>query len=189
MLKTNSSLKFRKALFILISLFILTNSIKAKTPQNGYRGFLEWNTEVGWENNWGVSETYWLYGLSTSHGYQFNPHLFIGAGVWLQSSSEHVPWKISLPIFAQARTDWEFGKVPLFIDLKAGGVLNGRNSLDVPGNEKIFISPSFGYHLDWGRKVGANFSIGVSIFGYMNTNSHSGPYWKALPSVSFGIDF
>lgn len=149
---------------IILLLFVFNLKIFAKDPDKGYRGFVEWNMDFGSYdsyrhlNNAALEQYkahYILYGISTTHGYQFNPHFFLGAGVWIQFGAGDVLHRLELPIFLQSRTDWTFGKIPLYFDLRLGGTFSGRTIEN--GDDKLLISPTVGYRLNWGRRVCANF--------------------------------
>lgn len=176
----------------------------AKEPVKGYRGFVELNADIGWVSNpYYVSnsgspnslryenETFCLYGISTSHGFQFNSHWFIGAGVWIQSNTNQIPSNIhlSVPVFIHGRTDWTFGKVPLYADLRIGGTISGSSTRY--GRDKVFVTPTIGYHFDWGRRVSANIGIGISLHGYDRYGDKGSLdfKWLSMPSVKIGIEF
>lgn len=188
----------RKQIFIILMVSIFSFIIEAKEPSKGYRGFVEVNADFGsYEayrntNNTFMEEYnahYMLYGISTSHGYQFNPHFFVGAGVWIQAGAGNVLHRLAWPVFIQGRTDWTFGKVPLYFDLRLGGTIYGQ-TID-SGDDKLLISPTVGYRLDWGKRVSANFGIGISIHGCDDGGIHGGTHYTLypLPTFRFGIEF
>lgn len=186
----------KSLLIILLSIFSFV--AEAKEPTKGYRGFVELNMNLGsydaYKNTTNTfmeeyNAHYMLYGISTSHGYQFNPHLFVGAGVWIQAGAGNVLHRLALPVFIHGRTDWTFGKVPLYFDLRLGGTFYGR-TID-RGDDKLIISPTVGYRLDWGKRVCANFGIGISIHGCDDGGSQGETHytWRPLPSLRIGIEF
>ena len=62
------------------------------------------------------------------------------------------------PLFLQGRADFLFGKLTPFGDLRIGyNVANGGG---------IYVSPTVGYRFNWGRKMGVNLGLGMSIAGY-----------------------
>ena len=181
---------------------MLSTSVFAKYPDRGYRGFLEQNIEIGWDEHlryvpspgegWmdyfeSYTSTFVLWGLSTSHGYQFNPHFFLGAGVTFQIATGDVMQRLELPLFIHARTDWTFGKYPVFGDLRIGGTLSAREMKG--GEDKFQITPSVGYRLDWGRRTCGNISLGVSLHGCDDTGWATHITWHPLPLIRFGIEF
>lgn len=88
---------FKKTTIVILFILLIGIFASAKEPEKGCRGFVELNTEfyVDKELSYPIigppfeyKENYWLYGLSTSHGYQFNLHLFLGGGIWFQFGGE-----------------------------------------------------------------------------------------------------
>lgn len=63
-----------------------------------------------------------------------------------------------LPLYLNAHTDWKFGKFTPFGDIKLG-----YNFVDGGG---IYFSPSVGYRFNWGRKLGINLGVGLTVKGY-----------------------
>lgn len=128
---------------------------QAREPQRGYRGFAEWETNIS-EFMFDSEEFFiWLHeGVSTSHGYQFNPHLFVGGGVLFESGVLRA-WDWLVPVFAHVRTDQKWGSFTPFGDLRIG-----YNFVDARG---IYFSPTIGYHFDWGRRVGLNLGVGMTL--------------------------
>ena len=181
-----------------------SSAMDAKPLKKGYRGFVNLEAETfrdrkdyylpdGYHK--GKNEVRCFFGISTTQGYQFNEHLFVGAGVWLQSSSEREieNYFLSYPVYGDVRTDWTFGKVSLFGELRAGYTFKGRRMLfkeEEKGQDKIYINPNVGYRLDWGSGVAANFSFGLALHGYHdNWDGASEYHFKASPSLKIGIEF
>lgn len=112
----------RILLFTLAAFSILT--LSAKQPEKGYRGFLDWSNSICRQAVWSfsagkpVKETQLYTGVSTSHGYQFNPNIYVGAGIGLEHNKK---WDSNIvPLFLDVRTDQEFGKFTPFADLRLG---------------------------------------------------------------------
>lgn len=169
-------------ILFLISVF----AVGANDLRRGYRGFTEWNTDVAFYNE-GYSSCEWHYGLSTTHGFQFNPHLFIGAGIWMECSESRSDDRgLSFPVFLQVRTDRTFGKFPLYADLRLGCTIFGRKMYNNE-DSKLYISPTLGYRLDWGRKVCLNFGIGLTLRGCDSGMNHI--TWHPQPSIRIGMEF
>ncbi len=187
----------------LISLLVITASafgVTARQPEVGYRGFVEWSNDYRSQKPFLGPDTRFnaLYtGFSTSHGYQFNPWLFVGAGIEYEYCSK-LEEHLLIPFF-QGRTDLSFGKFTPFGDIRIGYNLV-NNMLD----NGFYFSPNIGYRFNWGRKVGINVGAGVSILlrklnsydtvttpeGYI-TYYKTGTYYKGKAFFSFriGIDF
>lgn len=146
-----------KKFLSLICAICCISSICAREPQRGYRGFLEWSNDITsqkYGETW--SKTFYFTGLSTSHGYQFNPNLFIGAGFELEREIDIDTW--IAPIFAQVRTDQTWGKYTPFGDLRLG-----YNFTDGAG---YFLSPTVGYRFNFGHKTNLNIGVGLTLRGY-----------------------
>ena len=139
-------------IFILAALFISTNAF-ARQPQKGYRGFIDWTNDIRSESDGELRATWWYTGLSTSHGYQWNPWLFTGAGIDLQ----YHPGTGSgiAAVFFQGRTDLKFGKFTPFGDMRLG-----YSCTDGGG---VYFSPNIGYRFNWGRKMGVNIGAGITV--------------------------
>ncbi|MDE6301912.1 MAG: hypothetical protein K2M19_09380 [Muribaculaceae bacterium] len=146
---------------ILVTLITLAACLcaSARQPHAGYRGFFEWSNDLRQEEFWpGFSgrSTLFYTGFSTSHGYQCTPWVFVGAGLSLEycpANESHI-----LAPFVQGRTDLKFGNFTPFGDVRVG-----YNLSDGGG---IYFSPSVGYRFNWGRKVGINLGVGLTLQGY-----------------------
>ncbi|MDE6557183.1 MAG: hypothetical protein K2K55_09525 [Duncaniella sp.] len=128
--------------------------------RKGYRGFVDANADLSFgRDGWGDRRTSVYYGLSTSHGYQINPHFFVGAGVMYERYrlSEYNDG-CEFPVFLHTRTEWTFGRFPLYGDVRIGGV--------ILGHYRLYFSPTVGYRLNLGRKCNLNFGIGMNFRGY-----------------------
>ncbi len=146
-----------KKLILLLFLSFLTLSASARQPNRGYRGFLEWSNDLYFYNapGWG-NHASWFTGFSTSHGMQFNRWLFVGAGLeyeYCRNEGRH----ICAP-FIQGRADLKFDRFSPFADIRIG--------YDLTSEGRIFFSPTVGYRFNWGRKVGINLGIGLTLVNY-----------------------
>lgn len=169
----------------------------AKQPERGYRGFVDWTNDVyGVDNLLGGKTTVFYTGVSTSHGYQINPYLFVGAGFGLQFDAKD-NHSARVPAFLQARTDLSVGKFTPFVDLRGGYNLTQGGGM--------YLSPNIGYRFNWGRGMGVNVGLGMSflenrfdvyntfidpVTGYLQYVS-VGKVSKKFSTFSFrvGIDF
>jgi hypothetical protein len=190
----------KKLLSLLLSLCV-ASSVFALSPQRGYRGFLEWSNDITTYKDFeDLRITFYYTGVSTSHGYQFNPHFFLGAGLAIQPYTGGGIWKV--PVFVQARTDQQWGKFTPFGDLRVGYDIG-----DSDGSSGYYFSPTVGYRFNWGRKVGLNVALGLSLkrysidmynvdfrnedgfvtvdYEYLGVNHHTKPYF----TFRVGIDF
>lgn len=146
-----------KRLFItLAALTALTISTHARQPERGYRGFVDWNNSLRTSNTPFGKSTEFYTGLSTSHGYQFNPLLFVGAGVDYEYCSSISSTICSF--YLHGRTDLKFGHFTPFGDLRIG--------YNVASGGGFYLSPSVGHRFDLGRKVGINLGVGLTLQAY-----------------------
>lgn len=157
-----------KKAFILSTLILIASLFAAaRQPERGYRGFIELSNRYrhgtyNWNNNaWTYTEFYT--GFSTSHGFQFNPWLFVGAGIDYEIDHKDIPdlyfYDYTLSLFVQGRTDLKFGHFTPFADVRIGYNANASES----GN--LYFSPSIGYRFNWGRKIGLNVGVGYTLDG------------------------
>ena len=130
-----------------------------KGPQRGYRGFvdLEYYKSID-----AISRNH--YGISTSHGYQFKPWLFVGAGAGIKlSHKKHYenfdrPPKdfYMFPVFADVRFDLLKNKFSPFLDCRVGYTL---------GNKAygVMLNPSLGCRIGLSNRLAINATIGYSL--------------------------
>lgn len=144
----------RYLIYFFVIAFLAT-SVNAKELKSGYRGFFEWDNHLTRYDEWIPAHrvTYYYSGLSTSHGYQINPHVFVGAGLAIDYCQRDE--SIEVPLFLQARTDFRFGRFTPFADLRGGYTLTDGECWN--------LSPTIGYRFDWGRRVGLNIGLGATI--------------------------
>lgn len=155
----------------------------ASEPKKGYRGFVDLNGQALFQKKY--SDDYDIvhsnFGFTTTHGYQFNEHFFVGGGTGILVTTVNYDWfacGLNIPVYAAGRIDWKIKKVPLFADLALGSFLC------IGGN--MFVTPSVGYHCSWGRKVSLNIGAGVLWHWYDRDCNYNR---KLMPSVKIGIEF
>ena len=118
------------------------------TRTKGYRGWVEAGGAVGL-GEYGSG----IFSFSTSHGYQFNPYFFLGAGIGVDY---HFDWEtVFMPIFANARAYFIDGKISPFMDVKIG-----YSPVDESG---LYFSPSVGVSFGTSKKCAVNLSIGYNL--------------------------
>lgn len=90
--------------------------------KRGYRGF----AEVGGSFYTDQPEYYYGFDITTTHGYQINRWLFLGAGIGLQSyklheySPEKTKTQLTLPLYADIRTYFMRTAVKPFAEMQIG---------------------------------------------------------------------
>lgn len=197
----------KKAL-ILFTFFLLAIGVKAEDLSRGYRGFLDWDNNVMSEHSGGSASykiTYWNTGVSTLHGFQFNPHFYLGAGFAIgrrlafdkYDYEDNSTWG---QLMIDARTDQTFGKFTPYADLKFGVWLNYWSG------SGPFLTPSVGYRFHIVRKLNLNVGLGATMLWWsegswstpvydgagniVGSKSHSGKtYLKGMFNFRVGIDF
>lgn len=152
-------MKIIRPILFLITAFIISVSAFAGEPRKGYRGFVDANVDFSFnQGRYDDNAVTTYYGLSTSHGYQFNSHYFLGAGLMYERTHPLFHSIFQVPVYVHARTDWTFGRFPVYGDIRIGGV--------VLGEYRFYFSPTVGYRLSIGRKSNLNFGIGMNFRGY-----------------------
>lgn len=104
--------------------------------------------------------------ISSSHGYQFNPYIFVGGGLGLHFMREyftdgnrdtpldHRDRFVDVPVFANARFTFIEQNITPFVDIKAGYFLTHHGGL--------YLSASIGCRFATWNRHAVNLSIGYS---------------------------
>lgn len=153
--KNNPMLKFTKSLAC-FAILLSSLTSNAKQPERGYRGFIEWSNDYRSEQGFITRINNYFTGATTSHGYQINSTFFVGAGVGVERCTKFDDW--IAPVFVQGRADLLFGKFTPFADMRLGYQFGQGGG--------IYFSPAVGYRFNWGRKVGINLGIGMTLAAY-----------------------
>lgn len=150
-----------KKVFLLLALLSSVICSNAQnTAKNCYRGFVDAGYSVGiGDYNFGRFE------VNTSHGYQINPYLFIGAGAGLhfmysyKTKDMDIPLdvrdsKVDIPVFANIRCNFLKKKVSPFVDVKGGTYVTNDGGL--------YVNASAGCRFSINEKQAINLSIGYA---------------------------
>ncbi len=116
--------------------------------RTGYRGFIDLGYAAG-VGDYGDG----VFTVSTSHGYQFNPYFFVGAGIGVDYHFDYET--MFLPIFADLRGYFIDGRISPFI-----GVKIGYSPVDGTG---LYFNPSVGASFGISRELALNISIGYNL--------------------------
>lgn len=149
---------------VLIAVTTLCSSY-ASEPQRGYRGFVEWDNSFCnlpyFDNSTGEYEKdlQWMIGFTTTHGYQINNNLFVGAGILLNLGFPMLEGTIAT--FLDVRYDRCLNKFRPFGDIRIGYANVGYALTDEKGG--IYISPTVGHRFNWGGKFGVNIGVGATV--------------------------
>lgn len=149
-----------------IAALALVATAYGRHPSRGYRGFVDWSSDVRREKVFNGSATNFVTGVTTTHGCQFNPWLFAGGGVGVEYGSKFGNYIV--PIYADVRFDPLMGSFSPFADIRLG-----YSCTDGGG---VYFSPSVGYRIDLGRKVGINIGLGMSVKGWKSDVYEIGYY-------------
>lgn len=158
------------------SRFVETKSYNLRT--RGYRGWVETGGAVGL----GVYGS-GIFSFSTSHGYQFNPYFFLGAGIGLDYHfGESTAY---MPVFANARGYFADKKIAPFVDAKIGYA-----PIDGCG---VYFSPSIGVSIGVSKKCAVNISIGYNMqqteVRYYSSYYHDYEYSYNTDELIHGLTF
>lgn len=165
----------RKVILILMAVMAIVFGMEARQPQCGYRGFVDWSNSLHTYPDYyglGSKDTWYYTGVSTTHGYQINRMFYAGLGVGAEKHTGYNNWIV--PVYADGRIDLKFGKFTPFGEIRLGASLS-----DGAG---VYFSPIIGYRFNWGRKVGINVGVGMSLVGshvdVYNITSIEDGYWS-----------
>lgn len=168
-------------------------------PDRGYRGFVDFNVMEGFLVREGGYDGHYSHaGLLTTHGYQFNPRVFVGAGfgvLWQTDDGQGSDFDCIVPVYSAFRCDFLARKVSPFVDVRLGGFANTSSCTDFYG---FYMSLAVGVRV---RRFNAS-------LGYEHLNNFGdcvdadydyddGYYWECgWPSLRthafvmrFGVDF
>lgn len=161
-----------KRLFLILTIALSAVGAWGVQPERGYRGFIDWSNfldiDFSFLNGHGGSTTIYT-GFTTSHGYQFNPWLYVGGGAgfeyntnWKNDRNNDGESRFIVPVFAEARLDGKWGRFTPFFSAQLGA--------NVADHGGIYFSPTIGYRFNWGCKSAINLGLGATVFGHRYTS-------------------
>ncbi|MBO5720562.1 MAG: hypothetical protein J6R61_03420 [Bacteroidales bacterium] len=117
-------------------------------PTPCYKGFFDfgYTIGVGYRGEGRIS-------MSTTHGVQIIPYLYIGAGLGFKYY--HYSGSMGLPLYADIRANFLKGRITPFLDFRAG-----YSFLDDWG---AYVSPTVGCNFGYGRKAGFSVALGYEF--------------------------
>lgn len=161
-----------------------TENTSNKHSLRGYRGFVDVGYTIGTgDYSAGRIE------LTTSHGYQFNPYIFLGGGTGLQIF--HEAECTAMPLFVDFRVNFKKGAIVPFAGVKTGYTFMLNDDTDDLG---FYCAPSVGVKFMTNHRMAVNLSLGytVQLFDY-NYKDYYYYYYatKNLGGVSIklGLEF
>lgn len=117
--------------------------------KKGYKGF----ADLGFAFNTSDFDGASTFSISTTHGYQFNPYLFVGGGIAPSVTMKN--GNFLLPVFADVRGTFMKNHIAPFADLKVG-----YSVADLSG---FYLAPSVGVRFALTDKLGLNASLGFDM--------------------------
>lgn len=130
---------------------------ESQYKERGYRGFAELGYTIGIGDYLDDNRIE----LSTSHGYQFNPHFFLGGGMGVHYFHQAYSDVYALPFYVDFRASFTKGRISPFGGLKLGYSI-GITDEDA-GDLGTYIAPSIGVRFKLGYSFGLNLSAGYSV--------------------------
>lgn len=147
---------------MLFLLMFMSITSQAQSLQKGYRGIVD------------AGYCYYISQFApstieiiTSHGYQFNPYIFLGAGVGFDFTGEY-NWgdisgrpynkrdaKVDIPFFFNARANLTKTRISPFVDGRIGAYVNNDNY--------IYATLALGCRYALNETVGISFKAGYEI--------------------------
>ena len=150
-----------KKILLMIAVAFASLTASAQNIAGGcYRGFADAGYTIGiGDYNMGRFE------INTSHGYQINPFLYLGAGLGLHFMPEYETpdmdialdrreSKVDIPVFANVKFNMGKGKSVPFIDGKVGTY--------VTNNGGVYLNVSAGFRIATNERQAVNISAGYT---------------------------
>ena len=133
-------------------------SNRIRTDVKGYRGSVEVGTIVNFKAS-GIPIDKGAFSITTSHGYQFNPHLFLGAGIGLDYHA--AGGRLFMPLFADVRANFLNRDITPFWGVKIGYAVGSKASEVV--NPGIYFNPTFGIRFILKSDFAMNVALGYNL--------------------------
>lgn len=152
-------------------------------PTPCYKGFFDFGYTIG-VGDFGEGRV----ALSSTHGVQIIPHLFVGAGVGFNYYHESALW--NMPFYADVRSNFLKGKVTPFVDFRIG-----YSAGNVAG---FYMSPTIGCDFGFGKKSGFSIALGYEYqkaeYGFLFYDYYDYLYYTSRENcggvvVKMGFDF
>lgn len=146
-----------------------TDKKNSNFSRRGYRAFVDVGGAIG-VGDYGDA----VFSISTSHGFQPNPYIFIGAGIGIDY---HFDWEAAfLPIFADVRVyPLDTPITPFF------GVKVGYSPVDGKG---FYFNPAVGASFGIAKKFAMNVSVGYNM--QMAKIEYWSPYYTYEENENIG---
>lgn len=151
---------------IVMALATFTTNAQLNT---GYKGFVDLGYGIG-TGDYGLNDLI----VTTTHGYQIHPSLFIGAGLGV--NYYHKASSVGVPIFADVRGNIGGDQWSFFVDAKIGYTV-----CDAKG---FYCFPTVGVRRAITDKLGVNLGLGYQVQCVSGADGHIGAV-----GITLGLDF
>lgn len=144
-------------------------------PAPCYKGFLDFGYTIG-VGDLGESRV----ALSMTHGIQFTPYYFLGAGMGFNYYHKSALW--NMPFYVSSRVNFSKRKITPFLDLRIG-----YSAGEVKG---LYFSPELGCNFGFGYKAGFSLSVGYELQRvkmYYYESSYDYEYLLFLKGICGGV--
>ena len=166
----------RRIVFVIIMILtLMPDTLFGSEVSKGYRGFVDATFDA---TSFKIADDYHhdssglvltgvhregfvSAGIATSHGYQFNPHLYVGLG--LLGYYSQIDTAVLIGTFLHVRTDQTFGRYTPYAEVRTG--------LKTDGIGAFFVTPAIGYRFNFGHKTNLNVGIGLNLQFRPNSGS------------------
>ena len=141
-----------KKLLLIITLVLSSVGLsQAQEVEKGYVGFVD----VGFTTNGSKWNTY-IAEVFTTHGRQFNQHIFLGGGIGLQQfiGKGSDLYSVGVPLYVDFRVNFIKHKISPFFDLKHGVSI---------GPFGMFTNPTLGVRFGITDKLALNLHVGYTL--------------------------
>ena len=147
-----------KNVFTILLLVGFTSASYAQNSKaaltKGYRGMVEGGFSVAPMYNCDVGPQGWYWEVSTTHGYQFNPYLFLGGGIGVLEE-----YDVILPFFVDFKANFNKKRISPYANLKLGYTANTTKGLDGGAYANLLFGLRFGIY----KKLALNLSFGYAV--------------------------
>lgn len=168
---------------------MLIGTVLPSAAVSGYRGFA--NVEAG-PGITDADDVFFCIGFSTTHGYQFSNHFFLGAGIGVQySAGLPVDYRYNVPEYYS-----HLYHIPVYVRLRYDHSLISTCSVYAGANIGYDVLHTFYFAPEFGVRFGKNGPISYNLGVKINLGQERRIYYMARNninryalSISFGIEF
>ncbi|MCL3853042.1 MULTISPECIES: hypothetical protein [Parabacteroides] len=161
-----------------------SRDLNTKYVKRGYKGFVDFGYTVGTGDfSEGRVE------LTTSHGFQFNPYLFLGGGTGF--NYYHESEVFAMPLFVDFRANFMQGPIVPFAGVKTGYTASLSDDADDLG---FYFAPSVGVKFMLNNRLAFNATLGYTVqlaevYYYSYYNNYYSDENLGGVSIKVGLEF